>query len=154
MTGSAWLDREWSTSALAPALAGWDWFALQLDDGSNLMFYQLRQSDGTPAPESAGSLVTPDGTVEALTVDAVTLDVSACGAPPAAATPPLALAPARGLDPCSHRVSPTRNGAVDSATGKGRRRRRVAWRAWLCRADGLLMAAPDAAAVLFHTTSS
>jgi predicted secreted hydrolase len=37
VAGAAWLDREWSTSALAPDQAGWDWFALQLDDGRDLM---------------------------------------------------------------------------------------------------------------------
>jgi predicted secreted hydrolase len=38
--GRAWLDREWSTSALGADLEGWDWFALQLDDGRDLMFYR------------------------------------------------------------------------------------------------------------------
>ncbi len=33
VTGSAWMDREWSTSALGPHLDGWDWFAVQLADG-------------------------------------------------------------------------------------------------------------------------
>ena len=30
VTGLAWLDREWSTSALEPGVVGWDWFALHL----------------------------------------------------------------------------------------------------------------------------
>ena len=47
VTGTAWMDREWSTSALSPELAGWDWFALQLDDGRDLMFYRLRGADGS-----------------------------------------------------------------------------------------------------------
>jgi predicted secreted hydrolase len=55
--GLAWMDREWSTSALGPDLAGWDWFAFQLDDGRELMFYQLRRRDGATDPHSAGSLV-------------------------------------------------------------------------------------------------
>jgi predicted secreted hydrolase len=44
--GSAWLDREWGTSALEDGAVGWDWFALQLDDGRDLMFYRLRRADG------------------------------------------------------------------------------------------------------------
>ena len=36
------MDREWSTSALGAGQVGWDWFALQLSDGSELMYYQLR----------------------------------------------------------------------------------------------------------------
>ena len=46
MTGLAWLDREWSTSALEPGVVGWDWFALHLSDGGSLMFYRLRTASG------------------------------------------------------------------------------------------------------------
>ncbi len=54
VTGQAWMDREWSTSALAEDQAGWDWFALQLDDGLDVMYYQLRRPDGTPHELSKG----------------------------------------------------------------------------------------------------
>lgn len=47
VSGTAWLDREWSSSALADDQAGWDWFALQLDDGRDIMLYQLRKQDGS-----------------------------------------------------------------------------------------------------------
>ncbi|MGB3542693.1 lipocalin-like domain-containing protein [Rubrivirga sp.] len=60
--GLTWLDREWSTSALSENQVGWDWFALHLDDGRDLMLYQLRQTDGTKDPLSKGSLVLEDGT--------------------------------------------------------------------------------------------
>jgi len=66
VTGEAWLDREWSTSALGPDLAGWDWFALQLDDGRELMFYRLRRKDGASEPWSRGSLVAADGSSRTL----------------------------------------------------------------------------------------
>jgi predicted secreted hydrolase len=69
--GLAWMDREWSTSALGPDQVGWDWFALQLDDGRELMLYRLRQRDGSIAPESGGSLVAADGTARSLGRDAV-----------------------------------------------------------------------------------
>jgi len=59
--GSAWLDREWSTSALDDNQVGWDWFALQLDDGRDLMLYRLRRADGGTDPNSAGVLVGADG---------------------------------------------------------------------------------------------
>ena len=62
VTGLAWMDREWSTSALGADLVGWDWFALQLDDGRELMLYQLRRADGDPDRFSGGSLVGADGT--------------------------------------------------------------------------------------------
>lgn len=66
VTGASWLDREWSTSALGGELAGWDWFALQLGDGSELMFYSLRRKDGASDSWSRGSLVAPDGSSRGL----------------------------------------------------------------------------------------
>ncbi|MBI5435106.1 MAG: carotenoid 1,2-hydratase [Planctomycetes bacterium] len=60
--GEAWLDREWSTSALEPGVVGWDWFALTLDDGRALMLYRLRRADGSGAPASAGTWIERDGT--------------------------------------------------------------------------------------------
>ena len=61
VAGGSWMDREWSTSALGPELAGWDWLALQLDDGRDLMLYRLRRRDGTADPWSAGRMIEPDG---------------------------------------------------------------------------------------------
>ena len=71
--GNAWLDREWSTSALEPGQRGWDWFALQLADGSEVMYYRLRRRDGTTDPRSAGVVVAPDGTVTHFDADSVRL---------------------------------------------------------------------------------
>ncbi|MEX1183718.1 MAG: lipocalin-like domain-containing protein [Gemmatimonadota bacterium] len=61
VTGASWLDREWSTSALAGGVEGWDWLSLQLDDGTELMLYRLRRADGTADPYSAGTFVRADG---------------------------------------------------------------------------------------------
>ncbi len=74
--GTAWLDREWGTSALASELDGWDWVALQLDDGSDLMLYRLRRKDGGTDRFSAGSYVTADGAVTRLTAGAFTLEAT------------------------------------------------------------------------------
>ena len=57
VSGLAWMDREWSTSSLGSDQVGWDWFALQLDDGRDIMLYQLRRSDGTADATSNGTLV-------------------------------------------------------------------------------------------------
>jgi predicted secreted hydrolase len=59
--GLAWLDREWSTSALSGDQVGWDWFALQLDDGWEMMVYRLRLRDGSADPLSDGVLIDPRG---------------------------------------------------------------------------------------------
>ncbi|MGX4640339.1 lipocalin-like domain-containing protein [Massilia sp. SYSU DXS3249] len=46
VTGSAWLDHEWSSEALQPEASGWDWVGANLDDGSALMAFQIRRKDG------------------------------------------------------------------------------------------------------------
>ena len=73
--GLAWMDREWSTSALGPEQTGWDWFALQLDDGQDLMYYQIRRADGLADPHSQGILVAADGSARRLGRDDVGLEV-------------------------------------------------------------------------------
>jgi len=71
--GDSWMDREWSSSALDKDQAGWDWFALQLDDGRELMFYQLRNRQGGAHAFSSGKLVEKNGRVHTLQSDQVTL---------------------------------------------------------------------------------
>ena len=73
--GLSWMDREWSTSALDGNQVGWDWFALQLSDGRDLMFYRLRERSGRAAPFSHGVVVDPDGTTRPLGPEAVVLTV-------------------------------------------------------------------------------
>ncbi|MGH8300351.1 MAG: lipocalin-like domain-containing protein [Steroidobacteraceae bacterium] len=59
--GLAWLDREWGSGSLGPQESGWDWFGLQLSDGSALMFYSLRDRGGGEDPYSAGTWVDSAG---------------------------------------------------------------------------------------------
>jgi predicted secreted hydrolase len=61
VAGLAWMDREWSTSSLGRGQVGWDWFALQLDDGREVMLYRLRRQGGGADPASQGTLVARDG---------------------------------------------------------------------------------------------
>jgi predicted secreted hydrolase len=68
------MDREWSTSALSPEDTGWDWFALQLSDGRDVMFYRLRRKDGSASPFSGGVVVDANGRRERLGVGDVVLD--------------------------------------------------------------------------------
>jgi predicted secreted hydrolase len=75
VNGLAWLDREWGSGALGSDQQGWDWFALQFDDGGTLMFYALRKRDGQRDPHSAGTWFAPDGTTHALSSDDVQIDV-------------------------------------------------------------------------------
>lgn len=60
VTGSAWLDREWSSQPLAADQAGWDWFSLHFDDGARMMGFGLRGTDG--ARFTSATWIAPDGT--------------------------------------------------------------------------------------------
>lgn len=74
--GQSWMDHEFSTSALAPGQVGWDWFSLQLDDGQELMVFQIRRADGTVSPYSSGTLVGPEGEARTLTGEDFEIEVT------------------------------------------------------------------------------
>ncbi|WP_010225625.1 lipocalin-like domain-containing protein [Pseudomonas donghuensis] len=64
VTGSAWLDREWSSQPLASGQSGWDWFSLHLDSGAKLMLFRVRETQGTPY--RAGTWISAEGRAQAL----------------------------------------------------------------------------------------
>jgi predicted secreted hydrolase len=74
--GTSWMDHEWGTSRLESGGVGWDWFALQLDDGREITWAQLRRADGTTTPASFGSLTGVDGTTTPLRPGDVELRVT------------------------------------------------------------------------------
>jgi predicted secreted hydrolase len=88
VAGESWLDREWSTSALGPELAGWDWLSLSLDDGRDLMIYRLRRRDGSATPESRATLIAADRSTRLLTADAYRFEASGTWQSPAGARYP------------------------------------------------------------------
>jgi len=75
VSGNSWMDREWSTSSLSKQQEGWDWFALQFSDNSELMFYRLRCKDGRVDDNSAGSFILPDNVKVALNLQDVIIEV-------------------------------------------------------------------------------
>ncbi len=62
--GSGWLDREWSTALLPPEVKGWDWMALNFDDGRGLMAFQLRRRDGRRNAHDHGILLAADAAAQ------------------------------------------------------------------------------------------
>lgn len=74
--GFSWMDREWSTSALSEDQKGWDWFALQLEDNTEIMYYQMRKKDGTADVFSKGVFVDEKGASQLITKDSVVLKVT------------------------------------------------------------------------------
>jgi predicted secreted hydrolase len=75
VVGLSWMDREWSTSMLGKGQVGWDWFALQLDDGREVMFFRLRRKDAPAKGTGAGTLVHADGSTRALAAADVRVEV-------------------------------------------------------------------------------
>ncbi len=73
VAGTSWLDHEFSTSFLEEGQQGWDWFAVQLDDGRELMIYQIRRADGTVDPHSSAALVAADASAVHLSRDEFSL---------------------------------------------------------------------------------
>jgi predicted secreted hydrolase len=59
--GLAWMDHEFFTDQLDRDLAGWDWFAIQLDNNRELMLYRLRSKSGAADPYSSGTYVDAKG---------------------------------------------------------------------------------------------
>ena len=75
VSGLSWMDHEWSTSALGEDQEGWDWFSIQLSNGYDLMYYQLRNTDGSVSNFTTGSVVSPDGKKTTIGPTDVTIEV-------------------------------------------------------------------------------
>lgn len=71
----AWFDHEFGSNVLSGSLTGWDWLALQLDDGWELMAAQTHDPAGRPA-HRAGTLISPTGAVTPLSAAELTLTPS------------------------------------------------------------------------------
>jgi predicted secreted hydrolase len=64
VTGSAWLDHEWSSEYMAAGASGWDWVGINLDDGGALMAFRMRGKDGSVL-YAGGTLMGRDGSATA-----------------------------------------------------------------------------------------
>ena len=62
VTGLSWFDHEWGSGSIGKETQGWDWFAVHLLDGRDLMLYRLRGASGTGTSLSSGTFVEKDGT--------------------------------------------------------------------------------------------
>lgn len=54
VTGLVWMDHEFASNQLAANQQGWDWMGLHLQD-ADLMFFNLRRTNGARDPHSAGT---------------------------------------------------------------------------------------------------
>lgn len=67
VNGEAWMDHQWGDFTVYED-GGWDWYAVQLDDGTDVMLYVIRDPSGEPLIVK-GSLVSPDGALTILKRD-------------------------------------------------------------------------------------
>ena len=72
--GSGWFDHQWG-DFISVGGGGWDWFAVNLDDGTDLTLSLVRDSDGT-YPLVYGTLVDADGRSRHLPPDAFSVEVT------------------------------------------------------------------------------
>ena len=75
VSGLSWLDREWSSAQLSEQHVGWDWFALQLSDGRDIMYGVLRPRDETASEFQLGTVVEEDGSYRSIQPGEMHLDV-------------------------------------------------------------------------------
>jgi predicted secreted hydrolase len=61
VAGTAWMDHEWFTQQLDASQQGWDWFSVQLENGADLMLFDLRHTDGSIDPYSSGTFIGKNG---------------------------------------------------------------------------------------------
>ena len=73
VAGEAWMDHEWFTHQLERSQQGWDWFSVQLQNGSELMLFELRDTGGGIDPFSSGTYIAPDGRAQHLKREDFTL---------------------------------------------------------------------------------
>jgi len=59
--GRSWMDHEFGSAQLREYQIGWDWFGIQLENGVDLMIYQIRHQDGKIDPYSSGTIILQDG---------------------------------------------------------------------------------------------
>ncbi len=76
VSGISWKDHEFSTSPLGGGTTGWDWFSIQLENGTAVMFGQIRQGDGSLSPFSSGTFIRADGTTRPLSQADIELTVT------------------------------------------------------------------------------
>ena len=74
VTGSAWFDHQWG-DFISVGGGGWDWFAVNLADGTDLTLSLVRDADGS-YPLIYGTVVAADGTVSHLDRRAFTVQVT------------------------------------------------------------------------------
>ena len=77
VSGEVWFDHQWGDFFVVGKPAGWQWFALHLNDGASLMISEVRGADGDVIAVD-GTLLTTEGSQHILDpeVDGIYLEVT------------------------------------------------------------------------------
>lgn len=73
VTGLAWLDHEWSSELMPEGAQGWDWVSVNFHDGSAVMAFRLRSTNGQTL-WSAATFRDAGGKAQVLAPDAVVFE--------------------------------------------------------------------------------
>jgi len=73
--GRSWMDHEFGSTQLRGYQIGWDWFGIQLENGVDLMIYQIRHRDGKTDPYSSGTIIFSDGSQQHLPLKEFQIEV-------------------------------------------------------------------------------
>jgi predicted secreted hydrolase len=71
VSGIGWMDHQWGE--LQTARVGWDWFSVQLDDGSDIMFSVVRDDAGSTFLRY-GTYMSPEGSMLPIASEDVEID--------------------------------------------------------------------------------
>jgi len=66
VTGQAWMDHEFTSFKPKHSTRGWNWFAIQLASGYDVMLYQMHRTDGSVSTDCTGTLVDPEGNTSSI----------------------------------------------------------------------------------------
>lgn len=78
VTGTGWFDHQWGDFFVLGKPAGWQWFAVQLDNGGSLMITESRGINGEII-DTYGTFMSGDGSVRDLRSEDDGIDLTALG---------------------------------------------------------------------------
>jgi predicted secreted hydrolase len=73
VSGTAWLDHEWSSHYMEDAAVGWDWIGINLNDGGALMLFRMRDQERRTL-WAGGTLRQADGTRRTFSPEQIRLE--------------------------------------------------------------------------------
>ena len=73
VAGLAWMDHEFFADYPIEGKVGWDWMSIQLDDGTDVMLFGIRDAKGGYGPDTTGTLVDAQGATRRIEFGGVSL---------------------------------------------------------------------------------